>query len=65
MYSYRSATLFITVNDLNEAPTDMALSNSAIDENIDTTGGAIVGALSVLSFFFDIGSGFLSLERMC
>ena len=38
--------LTITVNDLNEAPTDIALSNSAVDENIDTTGGYCVGTLT-------------------
>ena len=39
-------TFFVSVNDLNEAPTDIALSNNAIDENTDTTGGYTVGALS-------------------
>ena len=39
-------TVTITVNDLNETPTDIALSNSAVDENVDTTGGYSVGTLT-------------------
>ena len=39
-------TVTITVNDLNETPTDIALSNSAVDENTDTTGGYSVGTLT-------------------
>lgn len=35
----------ITVNDVNEAPTDIVLSASNVDENVD---GAVVGALSVV-----------------
>ncbi|HUG67768.1 MAG TPA: hypothetical protein VMM76_08445 [Pirellulaceae bacterium] len=36
--------LTITVNDLNEAPTELALSNDTIAE--DAANGTIVGALS-------------------
>ncbi|MEO5376464.1 MAG: cadherin repeat domain-containing protein, partial [Magnetococcus sp. DMHC-6] len=38
----------ITVNDLNELPTDILLSTSTIDENTDTSGGTIIGTLSSL-----------------
>src|SRR5690606_31963452 len=36
--------LTVTINDLNEAPTNIALSASAIDENV--AGGSTVGTLS-------------------
>ncbi len=39
-------TITITVNDLNETPTDISISASTIDENIDTTGGTSIGTLS-------------------
>ncbi|MES0828554.1 cadherin repeat domain-containing protein, partial [Ruegeria sp. SCP11] len=39
-----SETFVITVNDLNEAPTDITLSNASVDEN---AAGAIIGDLTV------------------
>ena len=36
----------VSVNDLNDAPTDIALSANTVDEQTDTSGGHIVGALS-------------------
>ncbi len=39
-------TLTVTVNDLNETPTDLAPNNFAVDENTDTTSGYSVGTLT-------------------
>ncbi len=33
-------TLTVTVNDLNETPTDIAPNSFAVDENTDTTSGS-------------------------
>ncbi|MBE9196861.1 cadherin repeat domain-containing protein, partial [Synechocystis sp. LEGE 06083] len=37
----------IAVNDVNEAPTDLSLDNTSINENIDTTGGVLIGDLTI------------------
>ncbi len=39
-------TLTVTVNDLNETPTDIAPNSFAVDENTDTTAGYSVGTLN-------------------
>ena len=39
-------TITITVTNVNEAPTDITLSNATLAENMDTTGGVVVGNLS-------------------
>ncbi len=39
-------TITVTVNDLNEDPTDVSISSSTIDENVDTSGGSSIGTLS-------------------
>ncbi len=39
-------TITVTVNDLNEDPTDVSISASTIDENVDTSGGSTIGTLS-------------------
>ncbi len=39
-------TITVTINDLNEDPTDVSISTSTIDENIDTSGGSSIGTLS-------------------
>ena len=41
-----TALLSITVTDSNEAPTDIALSNTTVNENIDTGSGCSVGTLT-------------------
>ena len=46
-----SKTLTITVNDVNEAPTDIDLSATAVDENL--TSGTVVGGLTTT----DVDSG--------
>ncbi|MDA9887515.1 cadherin domain-containing protein, partial [Flavobacteriaceae bacterium] len=46
-----SKALTITVNDVNEAPTDIVLSATAVDENL--TSGTVVGGLSTT----DVDSG--------
>ncbi len=49
-------TITVTVNDLNEDPTDIDISANTIDENIDTTGGTSIGTLN--SFDPDTGETF-------
>ena len=41
-----SDDVVITVSDANDAPDGIALSNSSLDENIDSSGGYTVGTLS-------------------
>ena len=35
----------IRVNDINEAPTDIGLSNNGVDEDVNTTNAVLVGNL--------------------
>ncbi|MBE9242670.1 hypothetical protein IQ221_17045 [Synechocystis salina LEGE 00041] len=42
-----SQAIVITVTDVNEAPTDLALSANSINENVDTTGGVLIGDLTI------------------
>ncbi|MEM7311799.1 MAG: cadherin domain-containing protein, partial [Planctomycetota bacterium] len=39
-------TITVSVNDLNESPTAVAISNSNVDENTDTSSGFTVGTLT-------------------
>ena len=48
-----TAIITINLNDLNESPTALNLSNSTVDEGIDTSSGYAIGALS--SFDPDAG----------
>ena len=44
--SFSTQVFTINVTDANEMPTDVAISGSSIDENIDTTGGVSIGTLT-------------------
>jgi parallel beta-helix repeat protein len=39
-------TILVTLTNVNEAPTLVSLSNSSLDENLDTSGGTTVGSLT-------------------
>ncbi len=45
-FSTATANSDITVNPVNDVPTDASLSNSSVNENTDTTGGYSVGTLT-------------------
>ena len=49
-------TVTITVNNLNETPTDIAITASSVDENTSTAGGYSVGTLSATDI--DAGESF-------
>ncbi len=44
--SFNTQTMTISVNDVNETPTDIAPGSFSVDELIDTTGGLSVGSLT-------------------